>query len=139
MNQNKAVPIIITSIVIIGVALMVFARPSKEKTEEAPSVVQQEQVSESTLPTQNPTTPSSSAKSYTMETVATHNTQSDCWTTINGSVYNVTSWISKHPGGAGAIIGLCGKDGSSAFNGQHGGDRRPASELASFKIGALSK
>jgi cytochrome b involved in lipid metabolism len=68
-----------------------------------------------------------------------HNSKADCWTTINGGVYNVSAWIAKHPGGAEAIIGLCGIDGSDAFNGQHGGERRPATELAGFKIGDLAK
>lgn len=76
---------------------------------------------------------------YTLTQVKTHNTASNCWTTINGSVYNVTPWINQHPGGAQAIISLCGIDGSAAFNGQHGGQARPASELASFKIGSLVK
>ncbi len=89
----------------------------------------------STTTTGTTTTPKPSG--YTMAQVAAHNTQSSCWTAINGSVYNVTSWISQHPGGAQAIISLCGTDGSAAFNDQHGGQRRPASELASFKIGAL--
>lgn len=83
--------------------------------------------------------PSTSAVSYTLVEVAAHATRSNCWTAINGGVYNVTSWITQHPGGAEAIIGLCGKDGSEAYNAQHGGARRPASELASFKIGALKQ
>lgn len=83
------------------------------------------------------TSTTSSAGSYTMADVAAHNTQQSCWTAINGSVYNVTSWISQHPGGRQAIISLCGKDGSSAFDGQHGGQARPEAELASFKIGVL--
>ena len=74
---------------------------------------------------------------YTLAQVAAHNNKSNCWTTINGGVYNVTSWIGEHPGGAQAIISLCGIDGSDAYNGQHGGERRPANELASFKIGIL--
>lgn len=75
--------------------------------------------------------------SYTMAEVKAHNSSASCWTIVNGSVYDVTSWITKHPGGAGAIKGMCGVDGSAAFNGQHGGQARPASELASFKIGVL--
>ena len=75
----------------------------------------------------------------TMAEVKKHNKASDCYTAINGNVYNVTSWIDQHPGGADAIISLCGIDGSSAFDSQHGGERRPESELASFKIGALAK
>jgi cytochrome b involved in lipid metabolism len=76
---------------------------------------------------------------YTMADVAKHNSQASCWTAINGNVYDVTTWINQHPGGAEAILSLCGTDGSAAFNGQHGGQRRPEQELASFKIGALSK
>lgn len=76
---------------------------------------------------------------YTMTEVSTHNNELDCWTAIDSSVYNVTSWISQHPGGKKAIIGLCGIDGSSAFNGKHGGQARPASELANFKIGTIKK
>jgi cytochrome b involved in lipid metabolism len=75
----------------------------------------------------------------TMTEVKKHNKATDCYTAINGNVYNVTSWIDQHPGGADAIISLCGIDGSSAFDSQHGGQRRPESELASFKIGALAK
>jgi cytochrome b involved in lipid metabolism len=86
-----------------------------------------------------PTTSTAPKTSFTLSEVAKHSTQTDCWTTINGSIYDVTSWINQHPGGAGAIISLCGIDGSSAFNGQHGGQARPATELASFKIGTLTK
>lgn len=91
-------------------------------------------------PTPAPTkSPSTGAQSYTLAQVQAHNSQASCYTTINGSVYDVTTWISRHPGGARAILSLCGKDGSSAFNDQHGGQRRPESELAGFKIGVLAK
>ena len=86
-------------------------------------------------PSVTPTAPSG----YTMAQVKAHATASSCWTAVNGKVYDVTSWISQHPGGAGAIISMCGIDGSSAFNGQHGGQRRPATELASFLLGPLTQ
>lgn len=77
-------------------------------------------------------------KSYTLADVSTHNNSTDCWTVVNGSVYDVTSWISRHPGGQNAIKSMCGVDASSSFNGQHGGGQaRPASELSGFKIGVL--
>jgi len=79
------------------------------------------------------------AKTYTLAQVATHSNSKSCWTTINGGVYDVTSWISQHPGGEQAILSICGIDGSTAFNNQHGGQSRPESELASFKIGTLVK
>lgn len=74
---------------------------------------------------------------YSMTEVTSHKDAKNCWTTINGNVYDVTPWIAQHPGGAQAIISLCGIDGSSAFDGQHGGQRRPEAELKSFLIGKL--
>jgi cytochrome b involved in lipid metabolism len=89
-------------------------------------------------PNVNQVQPKPTISSYTMAEVKIHATAQNCWTTINGSVYNVTSWINQHPGGSAAIISLCGIDGTSAFSGQHGSQARPVSELASFKIGVLS-
>lgn len=83
--------------------------------------------------------PAQQPGTYTMTQVATHASASSCWSVINGGVYDLTSWIGQHPGGSKAILGICGKDGSSAFNDQHGGQRRPANELTGFKIGALAK
>ncbi|HJV33290.1 MAG TPA: cytochrome b5-like heme/steroid binding domain-containing protein [Patescibacteria group bacterium] len=77
------------------------------------------------------------AASYAMADVAKHKNASSCWTAIDGAVYDLTSFIGRHPGGPGAILALCGVDGSAAFNAQHGGQRRPARELAGFKIGTL--
>lgn len=77
------------------------------------------------------------ATSYTLADVKLHNTKTSCWTAVMGSVYDVTPWITQHPGGSSTIIGMCGIDASAAYNGQHGGASRPASELASFKIGVL--
>ncbi|MFM8205838.1 MAG: cytochrome b5 domain-containing protein [Actinomycetales bacterium] len=46
--------------------------------------------------------------------------------------------MGKHPGGAAVIKAICGKDGSASFNGQHGGQKRPADFLAGYKIGELN-
>lgn len=75
---------------------------------------------------------------YSMTEVAKHNTRADCWAVVNGSVYGLTEWIAKHPGGAEAIIQLCGKDGSSLFNNQHGEFAQALQVLAGLKIGVLA-
>lgn len=77
------------------------------------------------------------AQAYTMADVQAHNTRSSCWSAIGGDVYDLTSWISRHPGGEDAIIGLCGTDGTVAYTDQHGNSRRPRSVLALLKIGSL--
>lgn len=92
-----------------------------------------------TASSSNASTSGSTNGGITMAQVKQHNSASSCYTAINGDVYDVTSWISQHPGGAQAILSLCGTDGSAAFDAQHGGQRRPASELASFKIGTLAQ
>ncbi len=85
------------------------------------------------------TSTTATPKGITMTEVKKHNKDTDCYTAINGNVYDLTSWIDQHPGGADAIISLCGIDGSSAFTEQHGGQGKPERELASFKIGPLAK
>ena len=74
----------------------------------------------------------------TLTEVAKHNTATDCWSVVNKNVYDLTSYVSSHPGGSAVIKAICGKDGSAAFSGQHGGAATPTSVLASFKLGALS-
>jgi cytochrome b involved in lipid metabolism len=72
-----------------------------------------------------------------MADVQKHADGNSCWTAIGGNVYDLTAWINQHPGGADAILSLCGVDGTQAFNAQHGGQARPEQELATLKIGAL--
>ena len=76
---------------------------------------------------------------YTMEQVKANNTSSKCWSAINDKVYDLTNWISSHPGGAGAITSLCGTDGTSSFRGQHGGSGQPQSRLSGYLLGPLNK
>ncbi len=91
------------------------------------------------IETTNKITNSNSQKTYTLSEVSSHKDSSDCWSAVNGYVYDITSFINKHPGGDRNILKICGIDGSSAFNGQHGGQSKPENILASFKIGVLAK
>ena len=84
-------------------------------------------------------TPTPTIAGYTMEQVKANNTSQKCWSAINGQVYDLTTWISSHPGGAGAISSLCGTDGTSAYINQHKGQTQPASRLAGYLLGPLNK
>jgi hypothetical protein len=95
-------------------------------------------------PTPTPTvtatpTPTPTIAGYTMAQVKANNSARSCWTAIDGFVYNLTSWISSHPGGAGAILFLCGTDGTNAFKAQHEQQARPAVRLDGYKLGPLNK
>jgi len=56
------------------------------------------------------------SKVYTMEEVAKHKTDKDCWVVVNGQVLNATPFLDKHPGGKAAIMLYAGKDASAEFN-----------------------
>lgn len=83
-------------------------------------------------------TTTTSDGSVTMAEVAQHNSPTDCWSAVNGSAYDLTSWIAAHPGGQGVILGMCGTDASAAFTAQHGGQRKPEQELANLLIGPVT-
>lgn len=51
-----------------------------------------------------------------------HSSPDDCWVIINGIVYDLTTFISKHPGGPEIIKANCGKDVSLLFNPIHASD-----------------
>ncbi|CAI5758922.1 unnamed protein product [Candida verbasci] len=48
-----------------------------------------------------------------------HKSKNDCWTCINGKVFNITPYINFHPGGVDEIMKCAGKDGTSLFNKYH--------------------
>ncbi len=91
-------------------------------------------------PVNNPT--QTNGAILNMTEIAKHNSRSDCWLLINNKVYNVTSFLSAHPGGASTITPHCGQEATQAFNTKDIG--RPhsgtaASMLASYYIGDLNQ
>ncbi len=90
-----------------------------------------------TKPDTTKTDNGSSTKMYTMDEVKAANTPEKCWTVIRGTIYDLTAWISKHPGGERGILSLCGTDGTAKFTGKHGGQAGPEKALSGFEIGKL--
>lgn len=70
-----------------------------EKTDKPPSKSPQKQ----------------SPRTVSLQELKLHNSKQDAWTCIRGSVYNVTNFISRHPGGASAIMKILGSDGTKLF------------------------
>lgn len=90
-------------------------------------------------PAEEAPAPSADASVLSMETVAMNDSEDSCWSVINGSVYDLTDWISSHPGGASRILGLCGIDGTSQFEGQHGGSASAEGTLESYLLGPIGE
>ena len=76
-------------------------------------------------------------KTYTMAEVQAQAAAGKCWTVINAKVYDLSSWISKHPGGSAAIQSLCGINGTAKFTAMHGGATKQEAILATFLVGSL--
>jgi len=124
MRTTLALAAVFIAVIVGGVLLSNRHSPTSVTDSQAPAVAS------STVSTD---------VSYTAAQIAAHDTSKDCWASIDGNVYNLTDWIAQHPGGESAIVTICGKDGSSAFNGQHGRDPRAQSMLAGFRIGTLAQ
>ncbi|MDO8523112.1 MAG: cytochrome b5-like heme/steroid binding domain-containing protein [bacterium] len=147
--QNRIILIVVGLALIFGVGFFVYSTkqpvfiPPEEIIDQTPSPTPTPSVVVATpkptpTPTPTPTfisTPTPSG--ITLSQIALHNSRSSCWSAINGNVYDLTSWIPYHPGGENTILSICGKNGSGAYNGEHGGSSKTAKILIGFKIGVL--
>ncbi|WOL10054.1 cytochrome b5-like [Canna indica] len=62
---------------------------------------------------------------YRFDEVAKHNTAEDLWLIISGKVYDVTQFLTEHPGGRDVLKSASGKDATADFeNAGHGPDAR---------------
>lgn len=91
----------------------------------------------SSTPTPSPT-PTVVKSGYTMADVRANATPAKCWSAIDGNVYDLTRWISSHPGGPSPIRFLCGIDGTNAFKAQHANQSSPMARLSSYLLGPLT-
>ena len=73
----------------------------------------------------------------TLDEVKKHNSADDCWSIIDGNVYDLTNWVESHPGGNERITAICGKDGTSSFLGKHSNSNSAKSQLNRFELGKL--
>ncbi len=51
----------------------------------------------------------------TMAEVRQHNTEHDCWTVLQGKVYNLSPYLAYHPGGADILLRAAGEDATNMF------------------------
>ena len=109
--------------------------PTKSATpSQAPSVSATPSPSKSATPSASA---SSGLTKLTLEEVMKHASSTSCWSIVYGNVFDLTKWITKHPGGAEKIRAICGKDGTASFERQHTGDGSAANQLSSYFIGKL--
>lgn len=72
----------------------------------------------------------------TLEEVAKHNTEADCWIVVDGKVYDVTSYLDDHPGGIEIIVDVAGQDSTEDFE-DVGHSEDAYEQLKDYLIGVL--
>ncbi|KAI1501847.1 FMN-dependent dehydrogenase-domain-containing protein [Biscogniauxia marginata] len=58
-------------------------------------------------------------RSWKLAEVNEHKSQDDCWMILHGKVYDITLFLSKHPGGRSLLLQNAGQDASTAFDSVH--------------------
>ena len=114
MKKSLIVPITLTFL--LGACSLTNQKPVEvptpaPKLEEA-VVPTPDTAMEKTTPTAELAT---ETKSYTATEVAEHANGQSCWLILDSKVYDVTTFIGKHPGGE-AILKGCGKDATKMFS-----------------------
>jgi nitrate reductase (NAD(P)H) len=66
----------------------------------------------------------STERKYTLAEVSNHNTEESCWIVVHGKVYDATSFLNSHPGGADSIMLVAGTDCTEEFDALHSSKAR---------------
>jgi len=56
-----------------------------------------------------------STKTFTVEDLKQHTTETDCYLALNGKVYDITEFLDEHPGGYDIILNATGRDATEDF------------------------
>lgn len=89
------------------------------------------------------TSPSTTARiNLTVEELTKHNSAQSCWLLISSKIYDVTNFLSLHPGETGTILPSCGKEATQAYDTKNTGKPHSSSAdfmLADYYIGDLNQ
>ena len=111
MKRSALFILIFTSLVI---SVFYFLSKKNNQSQMATNITQT-----TTNSTQTSPSPTAASQTLTMAQVSKHNTKSDCYLVVKNKVYDVSSYISQHPGGQGRIVSVCGQEVTGAFASIH--------------------
>jgi len=77
----------------------------------------------------------SKSDALTWEELEKHNVRDDCWLAVRGKVYDVTSWVPKHPGGEDTVVLNGGRDATILFEAYH--PTRVYAMLSKYYVGDI--
>jgi len=129
--KNKEIIFWTVVIAFIG-GIVLFV--SLNKNQNTLDVKNTENVTNNTSATPTQTKPSPTPTQYLLSDVSKHSNQTSCWTIVDGTIYDITNFISSHPAGVQKILRGCGVDATSMYGrvGAH-----DVSRLTSFIVGTV--
>ena len=82
------------------------------------------------------------SRSITKVELQSHNSAASCWIAIDGSVYDITGYLSEHTSvHQYSLLPWCGKDATKGWNDKDGKNkshsRKASIQLNRYRIGAL--
>lgn len=116
MNKNTIVIAVLIILVVFGFVFFRGSQIGESSQKETKNSTTEEQV------VNEEEAPDAIAPMLSREELAAHNAAGDCWIAYGTTVYDVTEWLTRHPGGSAAIAQYCGTadEFTAAFEGQHG-------------------
>jgi len=144
MRLNLQQELMIGLITIAGILVLLFGYAWRYRQQTAPLRTETPSTANTGSTATSPSTATDTAgtaQTYTAQDLQTHNLRTDCWLVIHQNVYDVTTYIDQHPGGARRIIPYCGADATTAFDtkGGEGWHSALAKQiLARYQIGTFA-
>lgn len=87
-------------------------------------------------------TAGSTAQAISLEALSAHNTEGDCWMAIEGTVYDLTEYLPKHPTPASMLVPWCGREATEGMRTKgYGRDHSPMAweMLKAYEVGTLAE
>ena len=112
----------VAALVLLATLLVLLKSPSSSRSDD------------DAIP--DPTAAAKPLRTFTLAQVAEHASKEDAWIVIDGGVYDITPYVTEHPGGVKAILKNAGGDATKGFKGpQH--PARVFDMIDDYKIGTI--
>lgn len=106
--RKKIIIAILIFVVVLGIVFIIRNTNTQEIQTESQDVKNSSEVSSESL--------------ISLEDLSKHNNLEDCWISYGGKVYDITSFLPRHPGTPEKILPYCGsaEEFEKAFTKKHG-------------------
>lgn len=126
--------------ILVGAAFLLSGCTPAAQTPTQDSIpVEESSKEEMTIETKTLEETTMEEKTYTLNEMAEHASQDDCWTVVDGTVADITGFFGKHPGGHENLAKACGVDASEIFASVKKHDPNGYAKVMELKIGTLAQ